>query len=846
MRTSIRYSILLILPVVVFIVCLRLPVVSSNDQKIFLQNQKYLTSIDSPEKPQIRGISPSTVRIEGGEKIIIEGENFTEDLVIVLGDRVVSKFKFINSSKLSFRAPRQNAPGQRTLTLISSQGIAQSQVNISAKPVSELKEGEITTLMGGVPYLGDGANAINSELDSPSGMALDAQGRVYIADTLNHRIRRFDPITGNIITIVGSGACGFRGDGGLALAASLAFPTDVAFDSQQNLYILDSKNYRVRKVDSQTGVITTFAGNGIAGFSGDEALATEASLNFDVFGFSVYVAGLGSLAIDSEDNVYIADSGNERIRKVTKATAMITTVAGGGNSGIPPQNNLPALKASFSYISDIAVDSQNTLYIADYLNVYKIDNGLLRRVAGNGSSPNNCDNYEDSCVEENVLANKSPLSPKAINFDTSDNLFIFDSIGKLRKVDASSQLINTIGGNGKSGFSGDNDLAINASFGQSFEVNQSILPTSNGDILIADTTNNRVRQINNQSKTITTLVGQSVNVKLQEGMKVTEVLPQYFSAMLPRRDFFREGNFLALATNSTGEIFFSDPIHHQIWQIDSQTQTLKLKVGTGEANFSGDGGIALKATLNAPRDLTFDAQDNFYIADTDNNRVRRVDSQTSIITSVAGNGKGSDAFEYYYDDEFLEIEDDGKNALDAVLPSPLRVAVSKNGDLFVLQRDFALVREIDSENNIIGTYIGCCLNRPQFPLDTAINTKGEIGVTTAVYGTNIEFQGDSELYSFNYFEDFIYDFQGKVYFADTSRGNIIEAIDKNTNTFPATLVIGNNQVGYGQDAGKISKAQFVRPSRLALAKGFLFIFDPYATAIRVVKLPQNTSIKTQH
>lgn len=804
-------------------------------------NQKLQDNIDDFEGIQVTSISPSTARIEGRQKIVVEGKNFTKDLVIVVGDKVVGDFKLVDSNKLSFFLPRQNAPGQRTLSLISGEEIIQKQINILPKPVEEIKENEITTLVGGVPYLGDGEIAKNGQLLSPSGMALDSKGRIYIADTFNHRIRRFDLKTGIIITVAGSGTCGFNGDGNIALAASLAFPTDIAFDSQDNMYILDSKNYRVRKVDVQTNTITTVIGNGIAGFSGDGDLATKASLNFDNFAF--YTSGLGSLAVDSKGNLFVGDYANKRVRKVEQSTGIITTIAGGAGTGVPPSRGLPALKASFFTIEDLAIDSQDNLYIADRGEggVYKVnEQGLIEVVAGNGLSSvcnRDCDDECANCVPENVLATKSPVLPRAINFDSSGNLYIFDINGRVRKVDAVSRLIVTIAGNGRYSFSGDGDLATNASFGIDFETVPSVLPIFNEDILITDTANNRLRVVSQETKLISTLIGKSLDVQLKDGMSIQEIRPEFFFPTLDNYGFL-DSLFLALATNSDGELFFSDPVHHQIWQVDSKTQKLKLIAGTGKAGFGGDGDFALNATLNGPRDLSFDKEGNLYIADTNNNRVRCINAKTNLITTVAGNGKGFEDFEFYFDDEFLEVEDDGEDALDAVIPGPVRVVVDAKKNLFTLQESFSLVRKVDSKTNIIGTAVGCCLSRPNsIPIDISIDTRDELRITTFPTGTFFVFE--NEFYTFNYFEDFTFDTSGIAYLANANERIVVKSTKQERNDiYLGISLIGNNKIGYGKDATDISKAQFVRPARLALVGDkILYIFDPYATAIRVIKLP---------
>jgi trimeric autotransporter adhesin len=180
--------------------------------------------------------------------------------------------------------------------------------------------GIITTVVGGpFGYAGDGGPATNALLHEPSGVAMDRSGNLYIADSYNCRIRKVDT-NGIITTVRGNGSRGFSGDGGSATNASLNFPQDVAVDPLGNFYIADLSNQRIRKVDTQ-GFITTVAGNGVAGFSGDGGPATNAHLN-----------GTYGVTVSASGSLYIGDHSNSRVRMVD-TNGIITTVAGGGSGG---------------------------------------------------------------------------------------------------------------------------------------------------------------------------------------------------------------------------------------------------------------------------------------------------------------------------------------------------------------------------------------------------------------------------------------------------------------------------------------------------------------------------------
>lgn len=228
--------------------------------------------------------------------------------------------------------------------------------------------GNIVTVAGtgAWAYSGDGHAATQAGLQLPVDITFDAAGNLFIADSLNEVVRRVDAVTGVITTVAGNNSAGpgSSGDGGPATSASLSSPTGIAVDGSGNLYISDSDNNRVRKVDHQTGIITTIAGSATAGFGGDGGPAASASLN-----------GPAGLAIDSSGNLYIADSHNNAIRKVD-ATGKITTVAGGGS---PSAFNTPL---------GIALDGAGNLYVADsqdnLIRKVVLATGVVSTVAGNG------------------------------------------------------------------------------------------------------------------------------------------------------------------------------------------------------------------------------------------------------------------------------------------------------------------------------------------------------------------------------------------------------------------------------------------------------------------------------
>jgi hypothetical protein len=236
----------------------------------------------------------------------------------------------------------------------------------------------ITTVAGtGVAgYSGDGGLATNAELNFPDGVALDGDGNLYIGDALNNRIRKVTVATSLITTVAGNGTGGYSGDGGPATSAELNFPSRPSLDTSGNLYIADYQNNRIRRVDASTGFITTVAGNGVAGYSGDGGVASGAELNGPV-----------SVTVDAAGNLYVGDVNNARIRAVNTTGSQtillgvsiqpgeIETVAGNGLIGYSGDGGA-ATNAEIDFPTGLEVDGLGNLYFAD------AENNVIRRIVG--------------------------------------------------------------------------------------------------------------------------------------------------------------------------------------------------------------------------------------------------------------------------------------------------------------------------------------------------------------------------------------------------------------------------------------------------------------------------------
>jgi len=309
--------------------------------------------------------------------------------------------------------------------------------------------GVINTIAGNgtAGYSGDNGAALNAELQYPSCVAVDSKWNVYIADYYNNRIRKIAASTGVITTVAGNGTAGYSGDGGAATSAELNYPSCVAVDGAGNIYIADTSNNRVRMVAASTGIITTIAGNGGYGYGGDGGAATSAYL------------GLPSgVAVDTCGNIYIADTGNNRVRKVAESTGTISTAAGNGTAGYSGDGGT-ATSAELNYPNGIAVDSSCNFYIADTSNErirkVTISTGVITTVAGNGTVGYSGDGGAATSAELGY--------PMGVAIDSYGNIYIGDSNNnRIRKVAVSSGTISTVAGNGVQGYTGDGGAATSA------------------------------------------------------------------------------------------------------------------------------------------------------------------------------------------------------------------------------------------------------------------------------------------------------------------------------------------------------------------------------------------------
>ena len=319
-------------------------------------------------------------------------------------------------------------------------------------------------------FSGDGGAALIAHLNNPYGVTEDVLGNFYIADTYNNRIRKVTP-SGTITTIAGTGIPGSTGDGGAATLALLNGPISIVTDGNGNFYFSDQVNQKIRKINA-SGVISTIAGTGVAGFSGDGGNATAAQMNNPT-----------GITMDAAGNIFIADQYNQRVRKVNTA-GVISTVAGNGTSGFGG-DGLAATAAELNTPDGVAVDGFGNVYIADF------GNSRVREVSTSGIITTAAGSISGYGGDGSSAISAYLTSPFGIAVDALNNIYISDySNNRIRKINTSG-IISTIAGNGTTGFGGDACIAtgglLNNPSGLSID--------GSGNVYIADRSNQRIRRI---------------------------------------------------------------------------------------------------------------------------------------------------------------------------------------------------------------------------------------------------------------------------------------------------------------------------------------------------------------
>jgi sugar lactone lactonase YvrE len=566
-------------------------------------------------------------------------------------------------------------------------------------------EEQLTAVAGNGTFFGslfrqflDGGPATSATLFGPRSVAFDTAGNMFVADGNSNRIRRVDHVTGVITTVAGKGSplqTGFAGDGGRATDALLWGARALAFDAGGSLYISDPGNSRVRKVvpgadgliTGEPGeIITTIAGNGIRplsidGVGGDPAddandgdLATNSSLLPQ------------ELTFDADGNLFVGDVGHKRIRRID-SMGVITTVAGDG-TGAYSGDGGPATSAGLSYPQSITIDGFGNLFLGDSGRVRKVDAGpdgkitgsldeIITTVAGTGAGGFSGDGGPAALAtfRANVF----------VSFDSSGDLYIGDYT-RVRRVapgsdgevtGAEDEIINTVAGNGLESFSGDGFPATSAMLASP----SGIAFDASGNLFIADSNNYRVRRVDAETGHISTVAGDGNRTFSGDGEPASSA-----SIASPWR----------IAVDASNNIFIAS--YNRIRRVDALTGIITTVAGDGTEGFTGDGGLATYAQIGRHLGISVSHTGNLFIADANNNRVRRVDAESGIITTVAGSGPiGRPAGNY---------GGDLGCATDALLGYPLGVTVEEDGDLLIADTDNARIRHVEAGPD--GEVTGAC------------------------------------------------------------------------------------------------------------------------------------------
>ncbi len=596
---------------------------------------------------------------------------------------------------------------------------------------------------------GDGYPAAIARV-SPKGIALDPAGNLLIADTFDNRIRRVDAHTGRIQTVAGIGLFGFTGDGGSAEQARLAYPTAVVADGGGNIFFSDQLNHRVRRIDAWTGLITTYAGNGRSSFSGDGGLAINASL--------FYPAGL---AITADGSLLIADSSNHRVRRVSPL-GVITTVA--GDSGLSYNGDgQAATNASLSNPTDVVAEVDGGgFYVVDrgHCRVRRVDvSGKISTVAGTGVCRFSGDGGPAIAADLN--------GPWYIGIDRN-SLYIAETIQpRLRRVDLLTGIITTASGGAVPGYSGDGGPATEARLdgpaGIAFE--------TSGAVLIAESAGGRVRRIAPNGQ-ITTVVGSDNG----------DGFPAKTAKINPK----------GIALGPHGDLYIADSTNNRVRRVGAASGLIGPVAGSGEYGSGGDGGAAVDAQMALPMGVAVDAQQNVYVSDQLNQRVRRIDGQTGVITTIAGNGTAG-------------FSGDGGPASGASLSFPAGLALAADGSLLIADSSNQRVRRL-APDGIITTIAGSGLSG--FDGDGGPATSARLNNPTGV----------------------ALDGNGDIYIADRNNCRI-RRVDASTGTIET--VAGAGKCTFTGDGGPARDANLNGPQSLALSPtGDIFVGEEFMPRVR--------------
>jgi len=520
---------------------------------------------------------------------------------------------------------------------------------------------------------GDGAVATLAKLNAPQGVAVDAAGNVYIADTGDNRIR-IVKTDGNIYHYIGNyntGSCASPtsacGDGGPGAVASLNGPIGVALDGKGSLYISDSGDNRVRIVTLKTRIINAFAGNGTTcaatGVCGDGGSAVSASMGPPR---GLFADGLG--------NVYVADTRDNRIRIVN--AGVINTFAGTGAHGYAGDGGAPK-SAILASPNGVFADSKGNVFISDTNNqvVREATAGVIKTILGGGNGG------DGGAPRSAQLAN-----PAGVALDSSNNYYIADAENnRIRWV--TGGVIQTLAGNGLNGYSGDGGPAIDAEL----NIPLGLAVDGLGNAFIADTNNRVIREVS----------GGDINTFAGTGAPCTPTTGLCGDGGPATSAKLTSPSMVAI--DGSGNLFIADGPTQRVREVSNGIIT--TIAGNGDSGYSGDGGLAIDAELSHPTGVAVDASDDVYIADSGNNVIRCVLGVLGGCGDVKNKYVVGDIITYAYNGE-VQFQGDGGLAINASRWNPTQVALDSRGNLFIGGGNDELVPRVDLATGIIATVAG--------------------------------------------------------------------------------------------------------------------------------------------
>jgi hypothetical protein len=556
--------------------------------------------------------------------------------------------------------------------------------------------------MAGAGYTGDGGPATAAQLDEPEGVFADGSGNIFIADTYNSVIREVTNSNGEIQTVAGSyyawnDSCNYSGDGGPPTSAQLCLPNGVLLDASGNILISDTENTVIRAVNTgsqqvtidgvaiQPDTIATIAGDATlgAGYTGDGGPATSAQLNYP-----------SGTVVDSSENLFIADTDNYVIREVTALNGDIQTLIGNAFLAYSGDGH-SATNAELSDPGEVFVDGSGNVFIADSDNSViravntgtqavmiasvVIQPGDIQTIAGNGSSGYSGDGNAATSAELNF--------PYGVFVDGSGNIFIADTENSvIREVAASTGNIQTLAGDGIActNFSacGDGGPPTSAALDNPYAV----LVDNLGNIFIADTEDSAIRVVNTgrQPVTIAGIVIQPGTIQTVAG-NGTACADTSGGCGDNGPATSAELNFpTGISIDAAEDIFIADTSNNAVREVSSTSGTIQTLAGTlGQRGYSGDNGPPTSALLDTPSGVFVDAFGNIFIADTDNSAVREVVAVDDMIQTMAGTGTAG-------------FTGDGGTAASAQLAHPLGVVGVASGNLFVADTENSRIRQLSS------------------------------------------------------------------------------------------------------------------------------------------------------